>query len=98
VWGALLAHYREEDALVEGPLTNLKGSMVQLGRQRRVFDAGLFGLGGALSTRFRPVEKAGERHEGHGPNNNEHREEGEAVVYLFIVFTSTAFVHAPTER
>jgi regulator of nonsense transcripts 1 len=37
--------------------------MVQLQRPRRLFDAGSFGLGGALSTRFRPVDKAGERHE-----------------------------------
>lgn len=44
-----------------GPLTNLKQSMVQLQRPRRLFDAGSFGLGGALSTRFRPVEKAGGR-------------------------------------
>lgn len=42
-----------------GPLTNLKQSMVQLQRPRRLFDAGSFGMGGALSTRFRPVERAG---------------------------------------
>ncbi|EFN53127.1 hypothetical protein CHLNCDRAFT_137486 [Chlorella variabilis] len=61
-----------------GPLTNLKQSMVQLQRPRRLFDAGSFGLGGALSTRFRPTEApsclrdsrftpAGERHEELGP-------------------------------
>ena len=37
--------------------------MVQVARPRRLFDAGAFGLGGAASSRFRPVEKAGERHE-----------------------------------
>ncbi|KAL4437217.1 hypothetical protein ABPG75_004356 [Micractinium tetrahymenae] len=67
IWNALLYHFKENGCLVEGPLTNLKNSMVQLQRPRRLFDAGSFGLGGALSTRFRPVEKAGERHEEHPP-------------------------------
>ena len=63
VWSALLSHFKEEDALVEGPLTSLKSSMVHLGRTRRAFDVGLFALGAAMSTRYRPVENAGERHE-----------------------------------
>lgn len=76
IWGALLTHFKEEETLVEGPLTNLKQSMVQLGRQRRAFDAGLFGLGGALSTRFRPVAQAGERHEDGGHHGR--KEDGES--------------------
>jgi regulator of nonsense transcripts 1 len=67
IWNSLIYHFKENGCLVEGPLTNLKQSMVQLQRPRRLFDAGSFGLGGALSTRFRPVEKAGERHEYDGP-------------------------------
>ena len=51
-----------------GPLTNLKQSMVQLARPRRLFDSGSFGLGGALTTRFRPVERAGERWDDDGPS------------------------------
>jgi regulator of nonsense transcripts 1 len=65
VWSALLSHFKEEDALVEGPLTSLKSSIVHLGRARRAFDVGLFALGAAMSNRYRPVENAGERHEGH---------------------------------
>jgi hypothetical protein len=41
---------------------------VHLGRARRAFDVGLFALGAAMSTRYRPVENAGERHEGHTAN------------------------------
>lgn len=67
VWSALLMHFKEEEVLMEGPLTNLKQSMVQLGRPRRTFDVGAFGLGGALSARYRPVEHAGERHEAREP-------------------------------
>ncbi|KAL4855832.1 Regulator of nonsense transcripts 1 [Chlorella vulgaris] len=67
IWNALLYHFKENACLVEGPLTNLKQSMVQLQRPRRLFDSGSFGLGGALSTRFRPVEKAGERRDDDGP-------------------------------
>ncbi|GAB4821477.1 hypothetical protein N2152v2_008523 [Parachlorella kessleri] len=70
LWSALIYHFKEAGALVEGPLTNLKQSMVQVTRPRRIFDAGAFGLGGAASTRFRPVEKAGERHEAPAPRED----------------------------
>ena len=63
VWSALLMHFKEEEVLMEGPLAKLKQSMVQIGRPRRAFDVGAFGLGGALSTRYRPVQQAGDRHE-----------------------------------
>ena len=36
LWNALLTHYKEQGCLVEGPLTSLKPSMVQLSRPRRV--------------------------------------------------------------
>mmetsp|Transcript_4471 Transcript_4471/g.13558 ORF Transcript_4471/g.13558 Transcript_4471/m.13558 type:complete len:1016 (+) Transcript_4471:86-3133(+) len=35
LWANLLTHYKENDALVEGPLNNLKPSMVQLPKPRR---------------------------------------------------------------
>jgi regulator of nonsense transcripts 1 len=63
IWNALLHHFRECEALVEGPLSNLKQSMVQLPRAKRAFDGSSFGLGGLFTTRFRPVQNAGERHE-----------------------------------
>ena len=40
LWNALLTHYKEHGCLVEGPLTNLKPSMVQLSRPRKVGRAG----------------------------------------------------------
>lgn len=36
LWNALLCHFREAGALVEGPLSNLKQSLVQLSRPVRV--------------------------------------------------------------
>lgn len=36
LWNGLLSHYKEQGCLVEGPLTNLKGSMVQLHKPRKV--------------------------------------------------------------
>lgn len=74
VWGALVNYFKEQEAMVEGPLTALKASMVQINKPRRWLDAGLFGLGGAFSTRYKPVENAGERHET-GNNNKPHWED-----------------------
>ena len=62
IWNALLHHFREHDCLVEGTLTNLKSSMVQLPKPRKFFDASMFALGGAFSSRFKPVEHAFDRH------------------------------------
>lgn len=42
--------------------------MVQLPRPRTAFDGATFGLGGRFTTRFRPVEKAGERMDTAGGN------------------------------
>jgi regulator of nonsense transcripts 1 len=36
LWAALLAHFRERGCLVEGPLNNLKPSLVQLGAPKKV--------------------------------------------------------------
>lgn len=46
LWNALLTHYKDHGCLVEGPLTNLKQSMVQLSKPKRTFDRGSFGVGG----------------------------------------------------
>eukprot|EP00742_Colponemidia_sp_Colp-10_P004843 GILJ01005171.1.p1 GENE.GILJ01005171.1~~GILJ01005171.1.p1 ORF type:complete len:986 (-),score=155.09 GILJ01005171.1:479-3436(-) len=37
LWNNLLCHYKENDVLVEGPLNNLKQSMVQFQKPRRLF-------------------------------------------------------------
>lgn len=36
LWNALLCHFKEARCLVEGPLSNLKQSMVQLAKPRKV--------------------------------------------------------------
>ena len=36
LWAALLAHYKDAGCLVEGPLSNLKPSLVQIGQPSRV--------------------------------------------------------------
>ncbi|KAG1668439.1 hypothetical protein FOA52_015969 [Chlamydomonas sp. UWO 241] len=71
LWNSLLSHYKEAGCLVEGPLTNLKQSMVQLSRPRRVFDRSNFGVGALATNRFQPTEKVGdprpEAHHGRDP-------------------------------
>lgn len=39
LWAALLAHFKDSGCLVEGPLSNLKSSLVQIGRPSRVSPA-----------------------------------------------------------
>ncbi|KAK9810079.1 hypothetical protein WJX72_004466 [[Myrmecia] bisecta] len=58
LWNALLVHFKEAGCLVEGPLTNLKQSMVQLPKPKRAFDSRSFALGGAQSNRFVPAPNA----------------------------------------
>ncbi len=36
LWNTLLSYFKESGCLVEGPLTNLKASMVQLHKPKRV--------------------------------------------------------------
>jgi regulator of nonsense transcripts 1 len=36
LWNSLLTHYKEHEVLVEGPLNNLKQSMVQFQKPRKV--------------------------------------------------------------
>lgn len=36
LWAALLAHFKDAGCLVEGPLSNLKPSLVQIGTPSRV--------------------------------------------------------------
>lgn len=40
LWNSLLSHFKENGCLVEGPLTNLKQSMVQLSRPKMVSGRG----------------------------------------------------------
>lgn len=58
LWNALLVHFRECGCLVEGPLQNLRQSLVQLPPPKKRFDSRSFALGGAASTRFVPQPSA----------------------------------------
>ncbi|KAJ9152585.1 hypothetical protein P3X46_026140 [Hevea brasiliensis] len=47
LWNSLLTHYKEHECLVEGPLNNLKQSMVQFQKPRKIYnDRRLFFGGG----------------------------------------------------
>lgn len=60
LWNALLCHYKEHEVLVEGPLNNLKQSMVQFQKPRRVVnERRMYGPGeGGPEGRFVPVPTA----------------------------------------
>jgi len=60
LWNALLTHYKEQGCLVEGPLNNLKASMVQLSRPLRRFDRASFGIGVLTTNRYQPPEHVGD--------------------------------------
>lgn len=65
LWNALLMHFKEHELLVEGPLTNLKPSMLQLSQPKRKFDRAAFGVAGVGAGavgaigRYHPTEKVG---------------------------------------
>jgi regulator of nonsense transcripts 1 len=81
VWSGLLSHFRGEGALVEGPLANLKQSMVQLARPRAPAPGAGGGppAGGGAAGLFRPVARAGERHEGSLPRHSGGRAAADAL-------------------
>lgn len=59
LWNTLLSYFKENNCLVEGPLTNLKPSMIQLSKPKRTFDRAEFGMGGM--NRYVPPERVGEQ-------------------------------------
>lgn len=66
LWNALLSHFKEHELLVEGPLTNLKPSMIALSQPKRKFDRAAFGVGGVGAGgmgaigRYHPPERVGD--------------------------------------
>lgn len=60
LWSALLMHFKDNDCLVEGPLTNLKQSLVQLAKPKRTFDRASFGVGVGATNRYQPPERPGD--------------------------------------
>ncbi|CAL9164433.1 regulator of nonsense transcripts 1 homolog isoform X1 [Musa acuminata AAA Group] len=84
LWNSLLTHYKEHECLVEGPLNNLKQSMVQFQKPKKIYNSRLFYGGGPAMVQtdnYGPVssssplaEKRGGRIKGHsyvpfGPSN-----------------------------
>lgn len=60
LWRSLLQHFKEAGVLVEGPLTNLKPSMIQIGQVKKDFDRSTFGIGALTTNRYVPPERVGE--------------------------------------
>ncbi|KAG0473014.1 hypothetical protein HPP92_014871 [Vanilla planifolia] len=76
LWNCLLTHYKERECLVEGPLNNLKQSMVQFQKPKKIYsDRRLFfGAGpgivpgdnfGAVNSSNQNADKRGGRVKGH---------------------------------
>ncbi|KAJ3678718.1 hypothetical protein LUZ60_002521 [Juncus effusus] len=62
LWNSLLTHYKEHECLVEGPLNNLKQSMVQFQKPKKIYNERRLFIGGggpgvapASSTTFPPT-------------------------------------------
>ncbi|KAF7008399.1 hypothetical protein CFC21_023160 [Triticum aestivum] len=85
LWNSLLTHYKEHECLVEGPLNNLKQSMVQFQKPKKIYNDRRLYLGGgqgvmqgsAFGT-VGSVDKRSGRGKGHpfvpfGPPNGAHK-------------------------
>ncbi|KAH9607079.1 hypothetical protein KSS87_005008 [Heliosperma pusillum] len=70
LWNGLLTHYKDHECLVEGPLNNLKQSMVQFQKPKKIYnDRRLFygAAGGVPSDSFSPASGANaDRRSGRG--------------------------------
>ncbi|CAN6461228.1 unnamed protein product [Victoria cruziana] len=88
LWNSLLTHYKEHECLVEGPLNNLKQSMVQFQKPKKIYNDRrlVFGCPAPVpGDSFPPVgsasanaDKRGPRGKGHsympfGPPNGNHK-------------------------
>ncbi|CAL9156940.1 unnamed protein product [Musa hybrid cultivar] len=88
LWNSLLTHYKEHECLVEGPLNNLKQSMVQFQKPKKIYNGRLFYGGGPgivhtdnsgpVSSSVPLGDKRGGRSRGHsyvpfGPPNGTHK-------------------------
>eukprot|EP00798_Chlamydomonas_sp_ICE-L_P030123 gene30123-35103_t len=93
LWNSLLNHFKENGTLVEGPLANLKQSMVQLTKPRKVFDRGSFGIGTLTTNRYQPTERVGEPlpnkpHPGEGYHREGGGSAGGSAAYAAVPPTS----------
>ncbi|XP_077244900.1 regulator of nonsense transcripts 1 homolog [Tasmannia lanceolata] len=89
LWNGLLTHYKEHECLVEGPLNNLKQSMVQFQKPKKIYNDRrlLFGGGpgivpndnfGSVGSSSPTADKRSSRTKGHsympfGPPNGTHK-------------------------
>ncbi|WOK98706.1 regulator of nonsense transcripts [Canna indica] len=87
LWNSLLTHYKEHECLVEGPLSNLKQSMVQFQKPKKIYNSRLFYGGGPgiahadsspTGSSIPLADKRGGRGKGHsyvpfGPPNGAHK-------------------------
>ena len=74
LWYDLLTHYRDHGCLVEGPLTGLKQSLVQLARPKRTMRAYIAAPGARDD--FRPAAEASPSEAGDGPARGRGRRDG----------------------
>ncbi|XP_073000933.1 regulator of nonsense transcripts 1 homolog [Typha latifolia] len=84
LWNSLLTHYKEHECLVEGPLNNLKQSMVQFQKPKKVYNEHRLFLGGgqgnmhtdnfgAVSSPGLHADKRGNSYMQFGPPNGAHK-------------------------
>ncbi|XP_051216149.1 regulator of nonsense transcripts 1 homolog isoform X1 [Lolium perenne] len=85
LWNSLLTHYKEHECLVEGPLNNLKQSMVQFQKPKKIYNDRRLFLGGGQGVMHGStfgaagsVDKRSGRGKGHpfvpfGPPNGAHK-------------------------
>ncbi|KAH9769914.1 Regulator of nonsense transcripts 1-like [Citrus sinensis] len=83
LWNGLLTHYKEHECLVEGPLNNLKQSMVQFQKPKKIYNDRrlFFGAGPGIvpndiSTSNPNADRRGSRARGYmppGPPNGTHK-------------------------
>ncbi|KAK9121162.1 hypothetical protein Syun_018779 [Stephania yunnanensis] len=88
LWNSLLTHYKEHECLVEGPLNNLKQSMVQFQKPKKIYNDRRFFFGsgtgvvpnegfGSIGSSSPNVDKRGGRAKGsympYGPPSGGHK-------------------------
>ncbi|XP_008784706.2 regulator of nonsense transcripts 1 homolog [Phoenix dactylifera] len=89
LWNSLLTHYKEHECLVEGPLNNLKQSMIQFQKPKKIYSDRRLFLGGgpgimhsdnfgSISSSGPNADRRGGRGKGHsympfGPQNGTHK-------------------------
>ncbi|KAI8546748.1 hypothetical protein RHMOL_Rhmol07G0143600 [Rhododendron molle] len=85
LWNGLLTHYKEHECLVEGPLNNLKQSMVQFQKPKKIYNDRRFFFGGGpgiVPDAFGSVASP-------GPNSDRRNSHSRVFVPLFFSLEAT---------